>query len=71
MTHKKTAFVATFINKDGGLSYLVSEFISSDDAVRYFKRTGDYANLKVSKVQSISDFLEGDTWELCAPGFLD
>ncbi len=71
MTHKKTAFVATMANPQGGSNYLISEFVSSDDAVRYFKRTADRAGVKLASVKSVSDFLEGDTWELCAPNFFD
>lgn len=71
MRIKKHAFVATLTNADGSTTHLVAPFVSSDDAMRYFKHTAHITEAKLESVVSADQFFDGDTWELRAPRFLD
>ncbi len=62
-----TYFVATLETPTESTRLLMTDFECKDSANRYFKATALSLDCKLVSVQCLSEFDDGDTWELISP----
>ncbi len=62
-----TYFVATLETPTESTRFLMSRAECMDTAKRYFKATALSMGCKLVSVQCLSEFDDGDTWELISP----